>query len=42
MSVVFWTIYGIGMVALVVTAWRRIGEYDRAQDELERRRAQHR
>jgi hypothetical protein len=36
-----WLLYAIAAAACFAGAWKRIGEWDRANEELERRRNRH-
>jgi hypothetical protein len=38
MTALFWIAYVVAVGAFLASAWKRIGEWDRAHDELERRR----
>lgn len=33
-----WAVYAVAVVVFVVVAWMRIGEFDRINEELERRK----
>ena len=41
-AAVGWTLYLVAVVALIAALWKRIGDLDRAHDELERLRDRHR